>query len=73
MSFNKRYFDMNLFADYYEEDKINGVSNCIGKTEIFIFQDNESREVVDLWENGKKQEANKLIQKHVSRITSEIS
>lgn len=73
MGCNKRYFDMAKLAMYYQEDPKSGIEKCVGKADTFFFADDESARVVKLWSNGKVKEANNLIKKYVSRITSSTS
>ena len=73
MSFNKRIFDIDLLVRYYREDPEIAICKAIGKTDCFIFYDEESREIVDLWIEGKIEEANEKLKKYVLRISAKTS
>jgi hypothetical protein len=73
MGFNKRYFSMEMLANYHKGDREFGIEKAIGKTDGFIFTDEGSKEVLDLWMEGKKEEARKILDNHVHRIPSKIS
>jgi len=44
-----------------------------GKTDGFIFMDNGSKQVLDLWHEGKEEEARNILDEYVLRITTEVS
>ena len=69
MGFNKRIFSLSVLSRYFKEDEENGIGKSIGKTDGFIFNDEESRIIVDLWIRGKKDEARQKL-KDVLRIIS---
>jgi len=73
MGFNKRYFNIDMLSSYYQEDPENGVTRAVGKTEGFIFEDEQSRKVIELWSQGKMDEANQILEEHVFRIADTIS
>lgn len=73
MGFNKRYFNIDMLSRYYQEDPENGVTRAVGKTEGFIFEDEQSRKVIELWSKGKMDEANQILEEHVFRIADTIS
>ena len=73
MGFNKRIFNIDKLAMYYRQDPINGITNCVGRTEGFIFEDEISHRVIDLWSKNREEEANKILEEHVLRIADKIS
>lgn len=73
MGFNKRYFSMEMLANYHKNDRSTGIQRAIGKTDGFIFMDNGSKQVLDLWHEGKEEEARNILDEYVLRITTEVS
>ena len=68
MGLNKRYFDMEKLAMYYEENPKNGITQCVGKTDAFFFDKNdEAKSVIELWSKNKIKEANLIIEKYIKR------
>jgi hypothetical protein len=62
-----------MLANYYSKDRINGIQSAIGKTDGFIFTDTGSSQVIELWSEGKQEEARKIMDEYVLRITAEVS
>lgn len=73
MGFNKRIFNMQMLSSYYTADREVGISNAIGKTDGFIFQDVDSSRVISLWSEGNWDEARKIMEEYVLRIPAETS
>lgn len=73
MGFNKRYFSMEMLGNYHRGDRINGIQQAIGKTDGFIYKNDGSSKVIDLWFSGKKEEARKIMDEYVLRISTETS
>lgn len=69
MGFNKRIFDMDLLVRRFKHNPETAIDEAIGKTDAFIFRDEESRKIVYLWLDGKETEANKRLETYVSGIT----
>ena len=75
MGFNKRIFNAEMLLEHHLEDRKNGVSRAIGKTDGFLFEDDVSRKVIEMWLKGERKEARKLLdnmkkESHVLRIAS---
>jgi hypothetical protein len=73
MGFNKRYFSMEMLANYHKGDRQLGIEKAIGKTEGFIFDSDDSQKVIELWSKGEKEQARKLLDDYVLRISAKIS
>jgi len=73
MSFNKRSFSIEMLANYCKDNRELGIQIAIGKTDCFFFTDNDSKTVLDLWFDGKKEDARELIDNYVSRIALKTS
>ena len=73
MGFNKRFFSMEMLANYHRGDRTNGIQQAIGKTDGFIFKDDGSSKVLDLWFNEKHEEARKIMDEYVLRISAKVS
>ena len=63
MGFNKRYFNINMLLARYTNDRENGISKAIGKTDCFIYEDDISHNIIKLWMNNNKEEARKILDK----------
>ena len=70
MGFNKRYFSMEMLANYHKGDRQLGIEKAIGKTEGFIFDSDDSQKVIELWSKGEKEQARKLLDDYVLRISA---
>jgi hypothetical protein len=64
MGFNKRHFNIDKLTAYHDKDNINGLTDCIGKTDAFLFQDEISREIINLWISGEKTKAINILERH---------
>ncbi len=64
MSCDTRTFNIKMLREAYENYGESGVTNCIGKTEIFIYKDDESHIVIKNW--VKHREKSIKILKNVS-------
>lgn len=73
MSFNKRIFTLEMLISRHKESPENSIESCVGRTDGFIFKDAESKEIITLWSDGKREEAYKLLEEHVLRVTDKIS
>jgi len=73
MGFNKRIFNIEMFANAYKRSPENAVSDVIGKTDGFIFQDDLSKQIVDLYFSREEDKANLIIEEYVLRISAKIS
>jgi hypothetical protein len=73
MGFNKRFFSMGMLLGFYTSNRENGIEEAIGKTEGFIFEMDGSMEVVNHWLDGEKDEARKMMDDYVLRISTEVS
>ena len=71
MGFNKRYFNMEKFAMYYKEDPKNGITKCVGKTDGFMYDNDETKSVLDLWNENEIDQANLVIEKFIARKIQE--
>jgi hypothetical protein len=73
MGFNKRIFNIEMFANAYKRSPEKAISNVIGKTDGFIFQDDLSKQIVDLYFSGEERRANLIIEDYVLRISTKTS
>lgn len=73
MGFNKRIFKIEMFANAYKRSPEKAISNVIGKTDGFIFQDDLSKQIVDLYFSGEERKANLIIEDYVLRISTKTS
>jgi len=73
MSFNKRFFHIDLFVQKYKEDPENAISNAIGRADGFIFEDDISETIIKEWFKGDKKIANKILEDYVLRIADKTS
>jgi len=64
---------MGMLSNFYKRNPEEGIGECIGKTDGFIFEDPGSSQVIDLWLSGEKEEAKKIMEEYVSRIAAEAS
>jgi hypothetical protein len=64
---------MDLLVRRYNDDPENAIENAVGKTDGFIYTDEKSREIINLWLDGKEEKANKELKEYVSRIASKAS
>ena len=58
---------MAKLAQYYTESPKNGITNCVGKTDAFFFEDDDAKRVIELWSENKEKEANRIIEKFIKR------
>lgn len=73
MGFNKRIFNMRMFSRAYQENPETAIVRTVGKTDGFIFQDDLSRTIVELYYSDREDEANLLLKNYVLGITTETS
>jgi hypothetical protein len=73
MGFNKRVINIKMFVEEYKKDPENAISNVIGKTDGFIFEDNLSVKIVDLFISEDRENANLIIENYVLGISAETS
>lgn len=69
MSFNKRFFSIDLLVNFYINYEELAIEKAIGKIDGFIFRDEESHRIIDLWVNDKKEESIKMLKDYVRRVT----
>ena len=72
MGFNKRCFNIEMLVKYYMNDPIKGIETAIGKTDVFIFCDEESQVIIDLWVEGKIKETKEILNQYVPRIGGRV-
>jgi len=73
MGFNKRIFNIEMFVNAYTRFPEKAISSVIGKTDGFIFQDDLSKQIVDLYFSGEERKANLIIEDYVLRISTKTS
>ena len=73
MGFNKRVFSMQMLANYHRGDREFGIEKAIGKTDGFIFECDGSKSVIDLWFEGEKEKARKILDEYVLRVPFKVS
>lgn len=71
MGFNKRHFNMDKLSMYYEKYGENGITTCVGKTDAFFFDCDETKSVIELWSENKLEEANIIIENYMERKKDE--
>jgi hypothetical protein len=60
-----------MFSRAYDENPETAIEKTIGKTDGFIFQDDLSKTLVDLYFDGQEKEANLLLKNYVLGIITE--
>ena len=49
MGFNKRYFDIQQIVEAYQKDPENGITQYIGKTDVFVYTSSIAERIVEAW------------------------
>lgn len=71
MSFNRKYLTIESLVHLMSEEKL--MDSFVRTADAVISKDPAVSEIYNLWLEGKREEAKKKTEEHVSRISAETS